>query len=297
MRRTHRRALIVAIGLALAGAIGREAGVVDGPFVEQAKAEKSAGGASSPAGSSPAVSSPAVSSPERVDVGAFRNARLQRSSKSTQRVRPGQPSNARSRVARSPSAAPSSLLLLDVFERPDDPLVAVAGLDRKAPRDLVLWQVDELRRRAAPVVRVRSAADGVFEVERLLLSSRGVRLVATEAGGDPFGPGASHPIDFAPRSLEPSPAWLEGPEGNALELVIAPDGRPQVLVLGDDEGRELARVELPARSSLMAAGATTRRPLDLAELPSQIARETPDGRRSSWHPLPRKAETSQEEVR
>jgi hypothetical protein len=101
-------------------------------------------------------------------------------------------------------ASSAPLHLLAVFERPVDPLVALVGVDEGGPRDLVLWQVDVERRRASPVHRVRSGPDGSFAVERMLLSQRGVRLVAAPLGADPFGPDASNPIDFMPRA--PSPA-------------------------------------------------------------------------------------------
>jgi hypothetical protein len=207
------------------------------------------------------------------------------------------PSTIAGTTARTSGPA-ASLYLLDVIERPGDPVVAVAGLDGRAPRDLVLWQVDEGRESAAPLGRVRSTSDGVFGIDRLLLSSRGVRLVVAEAGADPFGVEASEPVDFAPRRLHPSPTWLEAREGHGSELVVAPNVRAQVLVVGDDEGRELARIEVSARAATMTAAATVRHSLgDLAQLPSRIANETPEGGRSAWRPLPHHAPSFTEERR
>jgi hypothetical protein len=94
-----------------------------------------------------------------------------------------------------------ALQLFDVFERPDDPVVAVAGYDAGAPRRLTLWQVDDAAGEAAVVARLHSLEGGGFAVERLLLSVRGVRLVVAADGADPFGPEASLPIDFAARPL------------------------------------------------------------------------------------------------
>jgi len=185
-----------------------------------------------------------------------------------------------------------ALQLFDVFERPDDPVVGIAGFDARAPRSLVLFQIDEASRSAEPVARVESGEDGVFAIERLLLSARGVRLVVAPAGSDPFGPDASTPVDFAAQAPEAPRAWLEpGEAGAPDELVVATHGAPIALVLADDAQRPLARVELPGEPR--RAGATAR--VSLAGLspgsraPAWIAREAQAGSRSAWQPLRKSA--------
>ena len=123
--------------------------------------------------------------------------------------RPGPLAQVGTAGARGAGLAPAPVFAL--YERPDDPAVAILGFDAAAPRDLVLWRVDAVRDTAVPVARTRSASDGGFAIERLLLSTRGVRLVATAAGGDPFREDASPAVEYAPREHPARAVWQREP--------------------------------------------------------------------------------------
>jgi hypothetical protein len=196
------------------------------------------------------------------------------------------------RPASASESAIGRLLLLDVRADATGSSVIVAGLDLAAPRELVLWQVNEERRRAAPLAWTSSRADGVFELPRLLLPTRAVRLAVTEADGDPFVAGSAALLDVEALAPQPPHAWIDlapadadgDAEGGRAQLRVAPDSVAYALVLGDATGRELGRLAIPAAIDPRRAPRPLR--FEIEERPLQIARERADGRRSAWSAVP-----------
>jgi hypothetical protein len=180
-------------------------------------------------------------------------------------------------------AQPSSsrIQIVSAFATSRDAGVDVVGFDPGAPRDIELWQVDEHLGVVSRVARTRSRPDGGFVAEHLLISQRGVRLVATPVGGDALSVDPSRSMQYAARRHAPPAAWREGGD-----LVVGLAPAAQALVLADASGREVARLEVPAASR---RGATWRR--DIASLGvdapiARIARETANDRDPLWHPVP-----------
>jgi hypothetical protein len=117
----------------------------------------------------------------------------------------GGPSREEDRPARGPavvSAAEGEVGLhwIGLFEAAEQPLLSVAGIDFRAPRDLTLWKLDEFRRQATPVTKLRSQVGRPFLAEHLLLSARGARLVLAPHGADPFGLQASTILEVPPQT-------------------------------------------------------------------------------------------------
>ena len=176
-----------------------------------------------------------------------------------------------------------ALFLLGLLEEPARS--AVVGIDEGAPRPLELWQVDDEGGRAARVGVTRSTSDGAFLVDRMVLPERSLRLGAPPAGGDPHhAPPEQWILRAAPAPPPPRAELTESREGAALHAVS--EAAAYTLLLGDDEGSVRARIEVPPRRGPVAAAATRSWPLEVGdELPTRVARELPDGRRSSWIPL------------
>lgn len=203
MRRSHRLALTTA--LALAGLVSGPGRDVSSPPAPQEQARVPAASAQGPdrarARVVPSSSAAALAARTAGDAGAPR-ARASLRVVADPRPPEAPPSGAAAPEAAGPEAAGNGgLHWIGVFDSPDQPLVAAAGMDLSAPRELTLWKLDALRRTATPVTRMRSEIGRPFVAEHLLLSVRGARLVAAPRGADPFGPHASQVIEVPPRDV------------------------------------------------------------------------------------------------
>jgi len=177
-----------------------------------------------------------------------------------------------------------SVFLFGLEAAPEDPGPALLGLDREAPRALVVWEVVAERGVAARVARAASGPDGRISTGPLLLGAGPLTLVVAPVGADAFGPLASAPLAVAPLAVEPPNAWLELPPRGAADgspaLVVAASGGGFTLLAGDAYGREIARFDVPA-PPVARRGARLLRLEEPAGV-RWVARMLPDGRRSGW---------------
>lgn len=167
------------------------------------------------------------------------------------------------------------------------------GIDRGAPRSLVLWEIDSRTGRAAELAWVESEADGAIRADSLLLPASAFSLVVAPVGSAPFGEHASAPLEVAALPPEPVQAWVQRSTGASVEssqeLFVVAIGGAFTLVLGDAEGRELAQLPVPAATFTQRAVRMLR--FEVGTDARKVLRALPDGRRSSWREIGVRAES------
>jgi hypothetical protein len=157
----------------------------------------------------------------------------------------------------------------------------VSGVDTGAPRELVLWRVQDGRR-----VRLAdgfSTSDGALHFPAVLVPDR-LELVVSAAEAGPEGADESDSARVQAGALRPPQLELRRAPDGALAIRVAASRALGSVIFANPAGDEIARVPVPGAPIPARRVLDVRLPADRVRGEILVAHELPDGARSAWRP-------------
>jgi hypothetical protein len=157
----------------------------------------------------------------------------------------------------------------------------VRGIDTGAPRELVLWRVQEGRR--VRLAHGFSSSDGALHFPEVLVPDE-LELLVTAAEAGSAGTDESDPTRIQAGGLRPPQLEMRRSKDGALAIRVAASRALGSVIIASPAGDEIARIPLPRAPSPARQVLDVRLPADRVRAEILVAHELPDGARSAWRP-------------